>query len=121
MKETKIADKIMLYEMANAIPKYTGINGVSLYFSTKEEMPNAQAHALGRVKLIKKGVEIGFLSIKKNKDALYVADGFKEDDKKYLKKLIKFMDKNSDILWKYWNTPSLKADSATTMQNFNKI
>jgi hypothetical protein len=105
-----------LTEMANAPQKYTGISGV-VYFCTKEEMSNTQSHALGRVKLIKDGEDVS-CSIKKNDAGEYVTRGKNE---RLLKSLIKFVEQNEDILWTYWNTPAMEADSAEAMRSFQKI
>lgn len=105
----------LLMEMANAIQKYTGLPGV-VYFCTKDELSNKQAHALGRVKWIHAGKEV-FLTIKKNSDGKRIASG----DSRMISKLEKFVSKNEEVLWEYWNTPKEDADSAEVMKKFNKV
>jgi hypothetical protein len=121
---TKLAEKILkitndlhdVLEMANAIKKYTGISGV-IYFSTKYELKNLQAHSLGCVKLVKDD-KIVFCSIKKDKHGNYITGG---SDSRLIKKLVAFVSLNEDILWDYWNTKPEKADSAQTIQLFKKV
>ena len=105
-----------LLEIANAPRKYTGISGV-IYFCTKEEMRNTQAHTLGWVKLLKDGEEV-FCSIKKNDAGERITKGRND---RLLKVIIKFVEENEEILWTYWNTPAMEADSAEVMRNFKKI
>ena len=58
-----LIDRLELSEMANAIPKYTGLEGYVVYFSTKYELTNKQSHSLGRVKIYKGSSNIGSISI----------------------------------------------------------
>ncbi len=90
-----------LSEMANAYKKDTGLNGV-LYFSTKDEVSNKQAHALGRVKLRGSNGSEYSCSILTKKDGKYKIVGTNDAQ---MSKLIKFVKSNKDLLWRYWNTP----------------
>ena len=101
--------------MANAIQKYTGLPG-TVYFCTKEELKNPQAHSLGRVKWMYAGHET-YLTIKPDKDGKRIGDG----DPRMIAELERFVKKNEDLLWQYWNTPSHEADSAETIKNFQKV
>jgi hypothetical protein len=105
----------LIEDMANAIQKYTGLPGV-IYFCTKQEMTNPQAHALGRVKWIHAGKE-AFISIKKGKDGKRIAGG----ERKMIPDLECFISKNEEILWNYWNTPMDQADSAEVLISLTKI
>lgn len=120
-KCTNLIDRFEISEMANAIAKYTGLDGHIVYFSTKYELKNINSHSLGRIKIYKGTVNLGTISIKKDNND-YVISGFKsKDGKKILSDVIKFVDLNSSILWEYWNTLPESADSSTTMQKFKKV
>ena len=120
-KALDLLKKIRLLEMANAIPKYTGIDGHIIYFSTKYELENTQSHILGRIKVYKSTENLGTISILKNNDE-FVINGFNsKDGKKVLPKVKKFIELNSNLLWKYWNTKPEEADSASTMKSFKKV
>jgi len=108
--------EMQIDEMANAIQKYTGVNGV-IYFCTKEELSNAQAHSLGRVKLIRDDSAVS-VSIKKDKQGNRIIKG---TDKRMIRDLIKFIELNEDLLWEYWNTPANEADSVDVIKKFIKI
>ncbi len=116
-----IIDKFELLEMANAIPKYTGIDGIIIYFCTKSEMTNKQSHSFGRIKVRKGASELGSLSILLQ-DGLYIVKGFKsKDGKKILEKVKKFVNMNRKLLWDYWNTDPEEADSASVLTSFKKV
>lgn len=104
-----------LVEMANIPSKYTGISGV-IYISTKDELTNQQAHSLGRVKLWKAG-KSAFCTIKKSKDGRRLASG--DDD--LIKDLERFVDKNENLLWEYWNTSREEADPPELMKRLVKV
>lgn len=104
-----------LLEMANAIQKYTGLPGV-IYFCTKDEMKNPQAHALGRVKWLHAGKK-AFVSIKRGKDGNRISGG----DHRMIADLERFVDKNETLFWKYWNTPKDEADSAEAIKHLSTI
>ena len=108
-------------EMATANQSRTGLNG-KFYFSHKTELKNLQAHSLGRVKLLKDDISY-YATIKKDKSGnrkYSVSDT--AHDKKLLKKFLKFVDINSNLLWSYWNAKSpekLDADD-DIKSNFKK-
>lgn len=116
MKVEKLIDLVQLDEMANANQKYTGMAGI-LYFSTKYELKNQQAHSLGRVKLLRGGQAVS-VSIKKSSDGNRKIIG---TDKKMIKDLINFVELNEDLLWEYWNTKLEETDSIGTALQFKKI
>jgi hypothetical protein len=105
-----------LVEMANIDSEATGLNGV-LYISTKDECTNKQVHALGRVKLWDNG-NIVSVSIKKKKNGLRVVKG---NNERMISHLEKFVEKNEDVLWEYWNTPLHLAKPYDLMKKFVKV
>jgi hypothetical protein len=50
-----------------------------------------------------------------------IEGALKGKNERLLKSLIKFVEQNEDILWTYWNTPAMEADSAEAMRSFQKI
>lgn len=90
---------VPLDEMANLHGDITGVKDI-MYLSTMDSLKNAQAHALGRVKLIR-GSKKAFVTIKKNKAGNRIAAG----DDRMVNELLKFVEKNEEVLWDYWNTP----------------
>jgi hypothetical protein len=113
----KAADLIDIIEMSNAIQKYTGLPG-NLYFSTRDEVTNKQAHSFGRVKHIHAGSE-ATCSIKVNpKTGERVKEG---KDERQVKRLEEFVELNEDVLWEHWNTPMADADSVETTMKFKKL
>lgn len=109
MSESVDGFGVPLLEMANAIQKYTGLPGI-VYFSTRDEVTNKQAHALGRVKWVHNGESV-FVSIKAGKNGKRKSGG----DPRMVSRLEKFVAANEELLWDYWITPAEKADSASVM------
>ena len=116
MKINELLNLVNLDEMANAIQKYTGISGV-VYFCTKKELKNPQAHAFGKVKLLKDNESVS-ISIKRNTEGERIIKG---TNKKMIKDLLNFIELNENLLWEYWNTNPEEADSAETMRKFIKV
>jgi hypothetical protein len=110
-----VGPKEYLVEMANASQEFTGING-TFYFSTKEESTNKQAHALGRVKLMRDDENVS-CSIKAKKNGKRIISGKNE---RLEKELEKFVIANEDLLWEYWITPARLANPSELKKKFVK-
>ena len=115
--------QVPIEEMANIIPKYSGITGYTIHIMTKEEMSNPQGHALGRLKLQQgKSINIGTCSIQLNKKGQFETSGFRsKGDQRLLIKLKKFIHRNRKVLWAYWLTPMIDADFGDLTRNLKPI